>query len=167
MTLNNEVKIKIHYQNSSMEFSGNPDKVLILINDFFSKKIPNIDLANKISVNYSVHDLMDLFKEYIRITDEGPVVWNINVKLSDKFIICLQLVVIKIAFLLNKISYNELNLNQLEKLTGLRLKSISSRLSELVKFKYVNRNSTSNSVHYSITTQGIYWLSSVLSKKIL
>ena len=137
MTVNNEIKVKIHYQNSSMEFSGNPDKVLILINDFFSKKIPNIDLANKISVNYSVNDLMDLFKEYIRITEEGPVVWNIDVKLSDKFVICLQLVVIKIAFLLKTISYNELNLNQLEKLTGLRLKSISSRLSELVKFKYI------------------------------
>ena len=49
---------------------------------------------------------------------------------------------------------------------SLKLKSISSRLSELVKLKYVNRTSTTNSVQYSITTQGIYWLSSVLSKKI-
>ena len=56
--------------------------------------------------------------------------------------------------------------NQIEKLTGLKLKSVSSRLSELVKLKYINKNSTTNSVQYSITTQGIYWLSSVLSKKI-
>ena len=166
MTVNNEVKVKINYQKLSVEFSGDPTKVLILINDFFSKKIPNIDLANKISINYSVNDIMDLFKEYIRITDEGPVVWNPDVKLSDKFVICLQLVVVKIAFLLNKLSYSELNLNQIEKLTGLKLKSVSSRLSELVKLKYINKNSTTNSVQYSITTQGIYWLSSVLSKKI-
>ena len=98
MTVNNEIKVKIHYQNSSMEFSGNPDKVLILINDFFSKKIPNIDLANKISVNYSVHDLMDLFQEYIRITDEGPVVWNIDVKLSDKFVFVCNLLLLKLLF---------------------------------------------------------------------
>ena len=66
MTVNNEVKVKIDYQKSSVEFSGDPTKVLILINDFFSKQIPNIDLANKISINYSVNDIMDLFKEYIR-----------------------------------------------------------------------------------------------------
>ena len=35
MTVNNEVKVKIDYQKSSVEFSGDPTKVLILINDFF------------------------------------------------------------------------------------------------------------------------------------
>ena len=58
MTVNNEVKVKINYQKLSVEFSGDPGKVLILINDFFSKKIPNIDLANKISINYLNRDTL-------------------------------------------------------------------------------------------------------------
>ena len=165
MTVNNEVKVKIDYQKSSVEFSGDPTKVLILINDFFSKQIPNIDLANKISINYSVNDIMDLFKEYIRITDEGPVVWNPDVKLSDKLIICLQLVVVKIAFLLNKLSYSELNLNQIEKLTGLKLKSVSSRLSELVKLKYetlaISRSKKKVSPKETVT-----WLQADLSQPL-
>ena len=48
-------------------------------------------------MNFSTKDLVDKFKDYVKITPEGPRVWNQERKLSDKELVGLQLVAQRIA----------------------------------------------------------------------
>jgi DNA-binding HxlR family transcriptional regulator len=63
-----------------------------------------------------------------------------------------------------------MSLSEIQSATALNPKSVSSRLSELVKTGYVLRDNTKNGIEavlYRITTLGIHWLNSALSKKIM
>jgi predicted transcriptional regulator len=158
--------INIEYGKVKTEFSGLPESVLISINKFISKEIPNINLASKISINYSVKELIDKFSEYIKITPEGPRVWISNRKLSDKDIVCLQLIAARIGYLTGNLESASLTLQEIINSTNLKPKSISSRLSEVCKVGYVEREQTDQAAKYKITTQGIYWIIEILEKKI-
>ena len=78
------------YEDAKVEFSGSPEVVMRSLHEFVSKVIPNMDLARTISVNYSLNDLIQMFRDYIRITEEGPRVWAQDKKLSDKDLVSLQ-----------------------------------------------------------------------------
>src|SRR5580698_6299105 len=122
-----------------VEFSGSPEVVFRSIHEFIAKEIPNIDLAKSISVNYSLNDLVQMFKDYIRFTEEGPRVWVQDRKLSDKDVILLQLVATKAAHLSGKASNEDMSVSELETSTSLYPKTIGSRLSELNKTGAVER----------------------------
>ena len=155
----------VTHGDTKVEFNGTPESVLVSVNNFLSKQIPAIDLANRIHVSYSVPDLIDLFEDYVKITPEGPTVWRGEKKLSDKFVIGLQLVACKIGHESGRSTPSSLTLSELESHTGLKPKSISSRLSEMVKPGYAERDSSDKGVTYKMTTQGIYWLSETLARK--
>ena len=159
-----KLKVIVTYGETTVEFDGSPNTVLVSINNFLSKQIPAIDIANRITVSYSISDLIDLFEDYIKITPEGSRVWKINKKISDKFVIGLQLVAAKISHESGKLLSSMLSLGDLESSTGLKSKSISSRLSEMVRPGYVEKDTGENGVKYGITTQGVYWLSESLTK---
>jgi DNA-binding HxlR family transcriptional regulator len=89
-------------------------------------------------------------------------------KFSDKQIVALQLVASRIAKGLGKIDDDRLRMSDLQSTTGLKSKSISSRLSELVKIGYVQRDVVRNEGElpaYRITTAGISWLNSIFAKR--
>jgi DNA-binding HxlR family transcriptional regulator len=95
-----------------------------------------------------------------------------NKKFSDKEIVMLFLLGSKIAFELGKISEKSSPISEIQATTNLNPKSISSRLSELVKVGYVvksvnKENQASESVVYGITTIGIKWLNDIMAKKLL
>ena len=77
----------------------------------------------------------------------------------------------KIAFELGKISEKSSPISEIQSTTNLNPKSISSRLSELVKVGYVvksvNKENQAESVVYEITTIGIKWLNDIVAKKLL
>lgn len=161
-----KLRVTVAYGGSRAEFSGTPEAVIVSVNKFLAKQIPALDLADKISVNYSVADLIDRFGDYVKITAEGPRVWISNYKLSDKDTVCLQLVAAKIGYQTGRSETPSLTLQEIHGSTGLKPKSISSRLSEVTKAGYVEREQTEQGVRYKVTTQGIHWLSGVLEKKI-
>jgi DNA-binding HxlR family transcriptional regulator len=74
----------------------------------------------------------------------------------------------KIASELGKGVENKVPISQIQVATNVNPKSVSSRLSELVKSGYVvkesNKNISQGGVYY-INTAGIHWLISSLSKK--
>jgi hypothetical protein len=51
---NNIVNISIQYNDIKVQFSGEPENVLLSTISFLTKNIPEIRLAQKISLNYSV-----------------------------------------------------------------------------------------------------------------
>jgi hypothetical protein len=157
-----EVHAIISYKDTTVEFKGKPDAVLESLYRFLMKQVPNLDLADKISLDYSLPEMIDIFSDYIKLTPEGPNV-IVKKKIPDKHIIALYLVAYRIAKLLDRIDDDKLASNELQKLTNLKPKTISSRLSELVKMRVVEKLS-SNGIRYGITTYGIHWLAEELLK---
>jgi len=89
------------------------------LHEFVSKVIPNMDLARTISVNYSLNDLIQMFKEYVRVTPEGPRVWTQEKKLSDRDVIMLQLVAARISSLSGTAPADAMGVAEIETATGL------------------------------------------------
>ncbi len=160
-----QLAVVVTYGEVKVEFSGSPDVVFRSLHEFISKEIPNIDLAKSISVNYSLNDLIQMFKDYIRFTEEGPRVWVQDRKLSDKDVIALQLVAAKAAMLSGKARGDDMNVVELQASTSLLAKTIGSRLSELNKSGAVDRIEGEGTGRYRITTTGVHWLHGQLTKK--
>ncbi len=137
------------------------------LHEFISKVIPNIDLARTIAVNYSLNDLIQMFKDFIRITPEGPRVWLQDRKLSDREVIMLQLVASRAASLTGKSGSDTMSIADVQAATGLYPKTISSRLSELTKLAQVERIDAEGGGRYKITTVGVNRLNEQLSKKFV
>jgi len=135
------------------------------LHEFISKEVPNMDLARTISVNYSLIDLIQMFKDYVRITPEGPRVWTQDKKLSDRDVILLQLVAARISSLSGKAA-DSLSVSEIESATGLNPKTISSRLSELTKTALVERVASEGGGKYRVSTVGVNRLNEQLSKKL-
>ena len=148
-----------------MQFSGTPDVVMRSLHEFVSKMIPNMDLARTISANYSLNDIIQMFKDYIRITPEGPRVWSQDRKLSDRDVILLQLVAARASSLSGKSSSDAMSVAEIQAATGLYPKTISSRLSELTKQTQVERIDAEGGGRYRIATIGIHRLGEQLTKK--
>tara|TARA_Y100000782_G_scaffold115330_1_gene157016 strand:- start:1842 stop:2342 length:501 start_codon:yes stop_codon:yes gene_type:complete len=161
-----DIIVSITFEDTKIDFKGEPNDVLVSINEFFLKQIPNLDLAKKISVNYSLEQLISIFSEYIKLTPEGPRIWIENKKLSDREKICLQLIAFHIDYLAKNSNNSQISMNIISNLTGLNSKSISSRLSELQKLGYVKKHNIDNKILFQITTQGIYWFEQIIIKKV-
>ncbi len=165
------MNVSISIGDVKVEFNGSPESVMRSAIGFLSKQIPAIDLARKISLNYEVTELIDIYSNLIKITPEGPRVIPDNAepkKLSDKEIVMLQLVASKIANDLGRAQSDGMQLSEVYNSTSINPRSVSSRLSELVKAGYVSREIPKDEVDYviyKITTQGIHWLNSMISKK--
>ncbi len=161
-----ELRISVRYGDTTTEFSGSPEVVMRSLHEFVSKVIPNMDLARTISVNYSLNDLIHMFKEYVRVTPEGPRVWTQDKKLSDRDVIMLQLVAARIASLSGKTPSDAMGVGEIEAATGLYPKTISSRLSELTKSALVERVDSEQGGKYRVTTVGTNRLGEQLSRKL-
>jgi hypothetical protein len=168
------VNVSIKVGDITVEFSGSSDSVMRSAIGFLAKQIPAIDLAKRISLDYAVTDLIDTYANLIKITPEGPRVIPEHKstdakKLSDKEIIMLQLVASKIAKDLGKVQTDGLEVAEICDSTSVNPRSVSSRLSELVKAGHVSRENPTgetDSLIYRITTLGIHWLNSVIGKKL-
>ena len=165
MSSERELRVSVSYGEERTEFSGPPEVVMRSLHEFVSKMIPNMDLARAISVNHSLNDLVQMFRDYVRVTPEGPRVWTQDRKLSDRDVILLQLVAAKISNLSGKLQSDAMGVGEIEGATGLYPKTISSRLSELTKSAAVERIGSDQGGKYRITTVGASRLSEQLSKK--
>ena len=127
-----ELRASLSYGDLKVEFSGSPESVLRSIDSFVSSQIPSFNLAKKLSLNYSATELAEYFKDYVRITPEGPRIIT-RKNLSNKEMVAAQLVAQKIASETGSAKTSSVPLSNLQESTGLNPKSVSSRLSELSK----------------------------------
>ncbi len=165
MSAERQLSVSVSYGDVKVEFCGSPELVIRSIHEFISKEVPSLDLARSISVNYSLNELIQMFREYIRITEEGPRVWAQDKKLSDKDLVSLQLIAVRIASLSGRSASDALTVGELQTATGLYAKSVGSRLSELNKLGFVQRTDSEGTGRYRLTTTGIHWLHGQLTKK--
>jgi len=166
MSSEKELSVSVSYGDVKVDFSGSPEVVMRSLHEFIAKVVPNIDLARTISVTYSLNEIIQSFRDYIRITPEGPRVWVQDRRLSDKDVILLQLVAARAASLSGKGTNDTMNVAEIQAATGLYPKTISSRLSELTKLSQVERLGSEGGGRYRITTVGIHRLSEQLARKL-
>jgi hypothetical protein len=162
--------VSVSLNGVTVQFHGSIESVLSSVMTFISKQIPSLELANRISLNYSTTELIDQFGSYIKLTPEGPIVDpdTARMRLSDKQIVALYLVAMKISKELGKSENDKVTVSHIQSATALNPKSISSRLSELVKFGHVLKDvkkDTSQSGSFYISTAGIHWLALSFGKK--
>lgn len=170
----NNLNVSITVGDVKVQFNGSSESVMTSVISFLAKQVPTIDLAKKISLNYAVTDLIDTYSNLIKITPEGPrVIPQLQEpemkELSDKERVMLQLIASKIAKDLGKSQDDGMQLSEIQSYTSLNPKSVSSRLSELVKAGYVARENPKDQIDlvvYKITTSGIHWLNSIVGKKL-
>ncbi|MEM0075432.1 MAG: hypothetical protein QXG05_06365 [Nitrososphaerota archaeon] len=163
MSEQDRLKVHIKFGDFENDIEGNPEEVAEEFNRVVTKLIPTFDIARKIVLNYSLNDLISRFGDFIKITPEGPRVIT-EKRLSDKVMIALQLVAVKVGAESGRKTSHRVTLPELERATGLNPKSISSRLSELVKAGYVERVVVDDGTYYFITTMGVEWLSRQVSR---
>lgn len=167
------VNVVISIGDIRVQFNGSADSVMTSVISFLTKQIPTLELANRISLNYTIAELIHSYSDIIKITPEGPriisILDGVEVrKLPDKQTVALQLVASRIAKGLGKAEDDKLSMSDLQSMTGLKSKSISSRLSELVKLGYVQRDVMGDGGElpgYRITTTGINWLNYMIAKR--
>lgn len=160
------VSVSVTVGDVKVQFSGSAESVMASVMNFLSKQVPGMDLASKISLNYSAPELIETYSKIIKITPEGPrVIAEPGVSLSDKDVVALQLVAAKIAKELGRLQDDSMQVADVQAATALNPKSISSRISEMVKAGFVARDENETS-KYRITTAGIHWLNSAIARKL-
>jgi DNA-binding PadR family transcriptional regulator len=167
------VRVMITRGDVVVKFSGSPDSVIKSIVKFVKNQLPTLNLGKEISLSYSVSDIMRVYSDLIKITPEGPRVVlqqdkNGIKRFSDKEIIGLHLLAARIVKDQEDLQQEGIQVSEIQHTTELNQKSISSRLSEMIKAGYVkkeNRFDETESVIYRITTGGIHWLTTAVRKK--
>ena len=149
-----------------VQFSGSAESVMASVMSFLSKQVPSMDLAKKISLNYAAQELIEVYSHLVKVTPEGPrVIPDSDARLSDKDMVALQLVAARIAKDLGRVQDDAMQVSEMHAATALNPKSISSRISEMVKAGHVARDEKEPG-KYRITTAGIHWLNSTIAKKV-
>jgi len=165
MSQSDNVNVTVTVGDVKVQFSGSAESVMASVMSFLAKQVPSMDLAKKISLNYSAQELIEAYSHLIKITPEGPrVIPDSNARLSDKDMVALQLIATRIAKDLGRLQDDAMQVSEMHAATALNPKSISSRISEMAKAGYVARDEK-ESGKYRITTAGIHWLNSTIAKK--
>lgn len=160
------VSVSVTVGDVKVQFSGTAESVMASVFNFLSKQVPAMDLAKRISLSYEVNELVSKYAHLVKITPEGPrIIPDSDVRLSDKDMVALELVAARIAKDTGKAQDDAMQVSEIQSATALNPKSISSRISEMVKAGHVARDEKEPG-KYRITTAGIHWLNSIVEKKV-
>jgi hypothetical protein len=66
----NNLNVSIAVGDIRVEFNGSPESVVKSAIGFLVKQIPAIDLARKISLDYAVTELVDIYSSLIKMTQQ-------------------------------------------------------------------------------------------------
>jgi len=166
MSQADNVNVVVTVGDVKVQFSGSAESVMASVMSYLSKQVPSMDLAKKISLNYPAQELINAYSHLIKITPEGPrVIPDSEAKLSDKDMVALQLIAARIAKDLGRLQDDAMQVAEMHAATALNPKSISSRISEMVKAGHIARDEKEPG-KYRITTAGIHWLNSTIARKV-
>ena len=165
-SVESSVNVSVTVGDVKVQFSGSAESVMTSVMNFLSKQVPGLDLARRITLTFAANELIETYSRVVKLTPEGPrVIPDPGINLSDKDIVALQLVASRLAKDLGRQPDDAMQVADLQTATALNPKSISSRISEMVKAGHVARD-PSEAGKYRITTAGIHWLNSTIVKKL-
>ena len=154
-----ELEIKIKYGDLEAVFKGPPSTVAKEVLKWVNEHIPGFIIASKLFHEPDYVELSDIISGYVKTTSEGRIYLTESArKFSMHIKILLVLSLIKI---LNYTGYREDDLATLEELASILIstqKSVSSRLSELKSYGYIEKLKEGKQTKYRITIRGLLYL---------
>ncbi|MER3601512.1 MAG: hypothetical protein C4339_02210 [Nitrososphaerota archaeon] len=163
--MSEEIEAELVIGEVRTRFRGPAERLMSFLLEFAAKYVPQLQLASKLCLSYSLAELAEKFGDYVKITPEGPRVMA-DERLSDKAQVALQLLAQRIAKELGRAPTDALQVKEICQLTGLKEKSVSSRLSEMSLEQHVERVKEGKAVKYRLATLGIKWLEEYIRKQL-
>ncbi|MFQ5710645.1 MAG: hypothetical protein ACE5GD_02575 [Candidatus Geothermarchaeales archaeon] len=151
-----EIYVRIDWEGNTLEFRGDPEKVVREVESFLMKTIPQISLARKIQISIDAQDLTDIISPLVRVTPTGEVVLLVahdKASLSERVLIFLMAQ--KFLFLTGMSREDHLSLQAIASKVIASQKSTSSRLSELYTRGFIEKKRIDGQIRYWVTVQGI------------
>jgi hypothetical protein len=161
----NEKKIRIHieYENLKKDIEGSPDEAIQATLKFITEIYPNFELIQKVTFTPDITKILHEIEGIITITDQGPIIQPLQTQLTVEEQIQLHLLGQYIGNKIGKYKENTLTLNDLTKMVGKGLGTISGQLTTMCDERTVEKAKRGE---YRITSIGIKQFSEKLLPKI-
>ena len=75
--------VQVKYKNIEKTFSGSLEEVWLSINRFFAEFLPSFEIANKLTLNFDLQELVRDCENIIALADEGPYLMVPRNSLTD------------------------------------------------------------------------------------
>lgn len=147
-----DIIVRVKYAEVEQTFAGNVEDVWISVNKFFSEMVPAFDLTCKIMLNIDLAKLIEDIIDVIAIAPEGPELLVPKARLTDREALQLHLLAAFIGAKLGKFARETLTKEELSTRLGKNVKTVATRLGELVKDGIVSKTEDGS---YRIMTIGV------------
>jgi hypothetical protein len=144
--------IQVKYKNIEKTFSGSLEDVWLSVNRFFAEFLPSFEIANKLTLNVDLQELVRDCQNIIALADEGPYLMVPRNRLTDNETLALLLLASYVGCKLGKVGSDAVSKEELQLKLGKDSKITSTRLGELVKSEVAAKTADEK---YRITTFGI------------
>ena len=128
-----KVTVNVKYDGVEQTFSGDVNDVWVNVNKFFGEMIPTFELARKVTLTVDLSELIEDFKDVIKIAPEGPELLIPKDKLTDSEVLQFYLLAAYVGFRLGKRLTEAMTKEELQAKLGKSMKITATRLGELVK----------------------------------
>ena len=144
--------IQVKYKSIEKTFSGSLEDVWLSVNRFFAEFLPSFEIANKLTLNVDLQELVRDCENIIALADEGPYLMVPRNRLTDNETLALLLLASYVGYKLDKVGSDAVSKEELQLKLGKDSKITSTRLGELVKSEIAAKTADEK---YRITTFGI------------
>jgi len=144
--------VQVKYKNIEKTFSGSLEEVWLSINRLFAEFLPSFEIANKLTLNVDLQELVRDCENIITLADEGPYLMVPRSRLTDNETLTLLLLAGYVGCKLGKVGSDAVSKEELQLKLGKDSKITSTRLGELVKNEIATKTADEK---YKITTFGI------------
>lgn len=155
--------VQVKYKNIEKTFSGSLEEVWLSINRFFAEFLPSFEIANKLTLNVDLQELVRDCENIIALADEGPYLMVPRNRLTDNETLTLLLLASYVGCKLGKVGSDAVSKEELQLKLGKDSKITSTRLGELVKNEIATKTADEK---YKITTFGIVQMQREMLPKI-
>ena len=158
------MQVHIKYKELEQKFTAEPEKVWLLIDQFFKKFIPSFEIAQKIWLNIDVQRLAKDLEGIAIFSCDGASLLIPKNKLTDNEALLLWLTAHYLGYNLGLVNADALSKDELKMKLGKNGKITSTRLGELAKNGLVNKTIDEK---FRITVIGIVQTQKEIIPKII
>jgi hypothetical protein len=158
-----DVRVETRYKDISNTFSGKPEEVWLLLNNFFAQFMPSFETADRLTLKIDLQKLAKDCEGMIAFAHDGPVILIQRDRLTDNETILLRLLAAHLGKALGKSASETISKDELQVKLGKNPKIVSTRLSELVKNEFVSKGHNED---YRLTDLGVMQMQKEILPKV-
>jgi len=155
----NNLEIIIKYKDMEISLRGSPEEVTKEALKWINKNVPGFIIASKLFYEPDYIELTEVISKYIKSTSNGDLYF---LDTARRFSMHIKiLLILSLIRILNYTGYRDTDQATLEELSKILVstqKSVSSRLSELKSYGYIDKLKEGKQTRYKITVRGLLYL---------